>query len=254
MAALQREFKEQGLAVIGVDLGDDPDDIEEFKHRHEVSFPIAVEELDQAKKMFGILGCPATVLIDRKGRMVGRAAGEGDWTSESARTLVRSLLGITHPAPASSAPVAAETRQARKAVHLVSAVRPNDPTLNEMLAEAADALKAGDEVVVLFDGQSVGALRTSASKTPLESAAFTPKQRTALAKRLAISEAAAPINQFEYIQRLQKAGAKVLVNRNAIRALGLSDAEIHPIAKRISVGEMEQLVDESDACYTYSHD
>ena len=110
MAALQREFKEQGLAMIGVDLGDDPDDIEEFKHRHEVSFPIAVEELDQAKKMFGILGCPATVLIDRKGRMVGRAAGEGDWTSESARTLVRSLLGITPTAPPSSAPVAAETR------------------------------------------------------------------------------------------------------------------------------------------------
>ena len=252
MAALQREFKEQGLAMIGVDLGDEPDDIEELKHRHGLSFPIAVEDLDQAQKMFGILSCPATVLIDRKGYMVGRAAGEGDWTSESARTLVRSLLGVTHPA--GSAPAAAQTRQARKAVHLVSAVRPNDPTLNEMLGEAADALKAGDEVVILFDGQSVGALRTSASKTPLESAAFAPKQRTALAKRLAISEAAAPLNQFEYIQRLQKAGAKVLVNRNAIRALGLSDAEIHPIAKRISLDEMEQLVDESDACYTYTHD
>jgi len=252
MAALQREFKEQGLAMIGVDLGDEPDDIEELKHRHGLSFPIAVEDLDQAQKMFGILSCPATVLIDRKGYLVGRAAGEGDWTSESARTLVRSLLGVTHPV--GSAPAVAQTRQARKAVHLVSAVRPNDPTLNEMLGEAADALKAGDEVVILFDGQSVGALRTSASKTPLESAAFAPKQRTALAKRLAISEAAAPLNQFEYIQRLQKAGAKVLVNRNAIRALGLSDAEIHPIAKRISLDEMEQLVDESDACYTYTHD
>ena len=44
------------------------------------------------------------------------------------------------------------------------------------------------------------------------------------------------------------------MNRNAIRALGLSDAESHPIAKRVSVGEMEKLVDESDACYTYTHD
>ncbi len=254
MAALQREFKEQGLAMIGVDLGDDPDDIEELKHRYELSFPIAVEEQDRAKKMFGILGCPATVLIDRKGRLVGRAAGEGDWTSESARTLVRSLLGIRQAAPAGSAPVAAKDRQARKAVHLVSAVRPNDPTLNQMLDEAADALRAGDEVVILFDGQSVGALRTSANQTPLENAAFTPKQRIALARRLAGSGVAAPHNQLEYIQQLQKAGAKVLVNRNALRALGLSDAEIHPIAMRISVGEMEKLVDESDACYTYSHD
>src|SRR5262245_40789818 len=254
MAALEGEFKEQGLAMIGVDLGDDSDDIEEFKHRHELSLPIAVEELDEAKKKFGILGCPATVLIDRKGRMVGRAAGEGDWSSESARTLVRSLLGVPQPAPAGSAPAAAETRHARKAVHLVSAVRPNDPMLNEMLGEAAESLQAGDEVVILFDGQSVGALRKSANKTPLESTAFTPKQRNALATRLAVSGVGAPLNQLEYIQRLQKAGAKVLVNRNAIRALGLSDAEIHPIAKRISVGEMEKLVDESDACYTYTHD
>src|SRR5262249_40062623 len=254
MAALQREFKEQGLAMIGVDLGDDSDDIEEFKHRHELSLPIAVEELDEAKKKFGILGCPATVLIDRKGRMVGRAAGEGDWSSESARTLVRSLLGGPQPAPAGSAPAAAETRHARKAVHLVSAVRPNDPMLNEMLGEAAESLQAGDEVVILFDGQSVGALRKSANKTLLESATFSPRLRIALARQLADFHLAAPRNQFEDTQQRQKAGAKVLVNRNAIRTLGLADAEIPPIAKRISVGEMEKLVDESDACYTYTHD
>src|SRR5215469_13671407 len=148
--------------MIGVNFGDVPADIDAFAKRHALTIPFAIEDQDEAKKVFGILGCPATVLIDRKGRSVGRAAGEGDWTSESARTLVRSLLGIAPTAPASSAPLAAETRQARKAVHLVSAVRPNDPTLNAMLDEAADALKAGDEVVILFDGQSVGALRTSA--------------------------------------------------------------------------------------------
>ena len=46
----------------------------------------------------------------------------------------------------------------------------------------------------------------------------------------------------------------MLVNSNAIHALGLADGEIHSIAKRVSVGEMEKIVDESDACYTYSHD
>jgi hypothetical protein len=230
---------------------DDPADVEAFAKEYGISFPLAIDDDDRAQTAFGIHGCPATVVIDRNGRMVGRGSGEGDWTSESARALVRSLLGIKQSA---SAPVVARTTQVRKSVRLVSAVAPNDPKLNEMLDEAADSLKAGDEVAILFDGQSVGALRTYAQKTPLEGAGFTSKQRSTLAKRLGVPQSAAPRNQFEYIQHLAKSGAKVLVNSNAIRALGLADAEIHPIAKRVSVDEMEKIVDDSDACFTYSHE
>src|SRR5262249_27840912 len=160
--------------------------------------------------------CPATVLIDRKGRIVGRSNGEGDWTGESARAAVRTLLGI---APGPSAVSVAPTKRARKAVHLVSAVAPNDSKLIEILNEAADSLKVGDEVVILFDGRSVGALRTSGPKIPLEDVPFTKKQRRAVAQRLGVSESSAPRNQFEYIQHLAKLGAKVLVNTNAMRAL-----------------------------------
>jgi len=239
------------LAVIGVDLEEDPADAAAFGKQNNLSFPLAAEDEDRANKEFGVLGCPNTVVIDRNGRIVGRGAGEGDWSSDAARALVRSLLGIR---PAAPAPPVADSKQARKAVHLVSSVVPNDPKLNEMLGEAADSLKAGDAVSILFDGQSVGALRTSAKKTPLEGTAFTSKQRSAAASRLGVATSAAPRNQLEYIQQLAKAGAKVLVNSNAIHALGLADGEIHSIAKRVSVGEMEKIVDESDACYTYSHD
>jgi len=237
--------------VIGVDLEEDPADAEAFGKQYGISFPLAVEDEERAKKAFGILGCPNTVVIDRKGQMVGRGGGEGDWSSESARALVRSLLGIREPA---SAPAAAGGKQARKAVHLVSAVRPNDSKLNEMLDEAAASLKAGDEVAILFDGQSVGALRASSQKAPLEAAAFTSQERTRVAKRLGVSQSTAPRNQLEYIQQLARAGAKVMVNVNAIRALGLADVEIHPVAKRVSVDEMEKIVDDSDACFTYQHD
>ncbi len=237
--------------MIGVDFQDDPADLEAFASKYGIAFPLAIEDLDRAKKAFGILGCPATVVIDRNGRMVGRGAGEGDWTSESARALVRSLLGIRQ---AAFAPAAAGAKQAHKAVHLVSAVMPNDSKLNDLLDEAAASLKEGDEVAILFDGQSVGALRTHAQKTPLEGIEFTSKQRSTLARRLGISQSSAPRNQFQYIRHLANAGAKVLVNGNAIRALGLADGEIHPIAKRVSVGEMETIVEESDACYTYNRE
>lgn len=237
--------------MIAINLGDAPPDIIAFVDRYGISIPLAIQDQDEAKKAFGVLACPATVLIDRKGRIIGRAAGGGDWTSESARALVRSVLGIRQEV---SAPAVVSAKRARKSVHLVSAVMPNDTKLNEMLDEAADSLKAGDEVSILFDGQSIGALRVNAQKTLLESTAFTSQQRNSLAGRLAVPKSAAPRNQFEYIQQLAKKGAKVLVNANAIRALGLTNAEIHPIATRVSVDEMEKVVDESDACYTYQHE
>jgi hypothetical protein len=237
--------------MIAIDLGDALPDIVAFADRYSISVPLAIQDQDEAKKAFGVLACPATVLIDRKGRIIGRSTGAGDWSSQSARALVRSVLGIRQEVPAPEVPSA---KPAHKSVHLVSAVMPNDIKLNEMLDEAADSLKVGDDVSILFDGQSLGALRVGAQKTLLETIGFTSQQRTSLAGRLGVPKSAAPRNQFEYIQQLARKGAKVLVNANAIRALGLADAEIHPIATRVSVDEMEKVVDESDACYTYQHE
>ena len=226
-------------------------DVEAFRDKYGTSFPVAVENDDRMRKAFGVQGCPATVIIDRKGRMVGRAGGgDGDWTSDAARALARSLLG----ARTASGPAPARTRQARKSVHLMTAVAPNDTKLNEILDEAAAALKAGDEVKILFDAQSVGALRMNAQKTPLQDAPFTDAQRRAAARRLGVPQSAAPRNQLDYIQLLAKAGAKVLVNENAVHAFGLADDEIHPIAKRVSVEDMERIVDDSDACLNYSRE
>lgn len=237
--------------MIAVDLDDDRAALDAFREKSGAAFPVVVEDGDRMSKAFGVRGCPATVLIDRKGRMVGRAGGgDGDWSSDAARALAKSLLGI----PTRSAPAPGRSKQPRKSLHLMSAVAPNDSKLNELLDEAAAALKAGDRVEILFDAQSVGALRMNANRTPLEDAPFTDAQRLAAAKRLGVPRSAAPRNQLEYVQLLAKAGATVLVNENAIHAFGLDDGEIHPIAKRIPVEDMEKIVDDSDACLNYSRE
>lgn len=169
--------------------------------------------------------------------------------------MVTALLGSL---PASLAAQESRTqagaKRPRDAVHLVSAVRPQDPKLTEMLDEAAASLNAGDEVVILFDGQSAGSLRMSVrreKKTPLEAAEFAGPERQALAERLGVPYSAAPRNHLEYIQHLAQAGAKVFVNRDAIRLYGLAEEEIHPVATPISLRQMAELLDESDLCYTY---
>jgi len=171
------------------------------------------------------------------------------------------LLGVILselPPPPGAAQTAAPapSRRERDAVHFTDALRANDPKLAETLDGAADSLQAGHEIVILFDGRSVTALRMNlgkAKKTPLEELGLSRQEQTAWAERLGLPAAQAPRNRFELVQRLAGAGAKVFVNRNAVKLYGLSDEEIHPIATPISERQMAKLLDETGLCYTYRH-
>ena len=239
--------------MLGVDLQEQPQTVEAFAKTFDVSFPLALDAEDRVQRRFGIRGYPTKVLIDRTGRMIGRILGERDWGSDAARRLVRALLDGRRPPPLEAGRPAASA-PSRRMVQFASAITPGDRAWIELLGEAVASLKAQDELVILFDGPSVGALRMNArtEKTPLESATFTQRERRAAAKRLGLSYATAPRNPLEYIQQLARAGAKVFVHRSAIRLYGLSDDEIHPLAKPISTRQMEKIIDESDACYSYS--
>jgi hypothetical protein len=159
------------------------------------------------------------------------------------------------PVSGQTAPTPPAKRE-RDAVHFTDALRANDSKLTDTLDGAADSLRAGHEVMILFDGRSVTALRmnlTQAKKTPLEAIGLPREQQTAWAERLGLPTAQAPRNHFELVQRLAGAGARVFVNRNAVRLYGLQDEEIHPIATPISAREMGKLLDETGLCYTYGH-
>lgn len=91
-AALHREFNNQGLEVIGVNLGEDPETVRKFARDMDIRFPLLLDREGQSPRLFGLWGHPNTVLIDRKGLVVGRVRGERDWQSEAARRLVQQLM------------------------------------------------------------------------------------------------------------------------------------------------------------------
>lgn len=145
-------------------------------------------------------------------------------------------------------------KRPRDAVHLVSGLRPSDPKLAETFDGAVTSLQDGHEVVILFDGKSVTWLRMHLNKgkaTLLEEAAIPGPERQALAERLGVPPPQAPGNYLEYVQHLARAGAKVFVNRNAVRLYGLTEQEIHPIAKPLSAEQMGEVLEKTDLCYTY---
>ena len=95
--ALSQQFGGEGLAVVGVNLGEDGEMVGRFAERFGVKFPLVLDREGRSPERFGLRAHPNTVLIDRKGRLVGLVRGERDWLGEPAKRLIRHLLDDRRP-------------------------------------------------------------------------------------------------------------------------------------------------------------
>lgn len=83
--------------MVGVSLGEAAETVRRFAERFGVRYPLLLDREGRSLERFGLRGHPNTVLIDRKGRVVGLVRGERDWQSEPARRLIRLLLDDRRP-------------------------------------------------------------------------------------------------------------------------------------------------------------
>lgn len=92
MERLHQQFKGRGLAMLAIDIGESPKQVARFMKEFRLNFPALVDADSAVASRYGVQGIPVTVLIDRNGRIVGRAVGPRDWASPEGHTLIRSLL------------------------------------------------------------------------------------------------------------------------------------------------------------------
>jgi peroxiredoxin len=90
--ALHREFGSQGLAVVGVSIGESVAAVIRFRQEFGITYPLLVDGKDEVTPRFNARGHPTTILIGWDGRIIGRIPGERDWGGEAARDLSRLLL------------------------------------------------------------------------------------------------------------------------------------------------------------------
>ena len=92
MERLYKEFKDQGLVILAIDMGESPKLVSRFMSEFRLSFPALLDVDMRVAALYRVRGIPATFLIDRNGRMVGAAVGPRDWASPEAKALIRLLL------------------------------------------------------------------------------------------------------------------------------------------------------------------
>lgn len=89
---VHRELKNQGLVVLAINLGEKPDLVAGWVKSRGVTSTVLLDVKNEAQKSYQIAYTPTVFLVDRQGKLVGRAIGERQWTGEQGRALLLALL------------------------------------------------------------------------------------------------------------------------------------------------------------------
>lgn len=90
---LYGEFRTQGFDVRLVSFRESPEHVRRVVRERGYTVPVLLDESgDVTGRLYGVWGPPTVYLVDRRGRLLGRAAGPRDWGAPAARALVRALL------------------------------------------------------------------------------------------------------------------------------------------------------------------
>lgn len=93
LQVLYQQFKEKNFVLLAISVdyeGLKP--VKEFIDKHHYTFPVLLDPKCETLDLFEIKGIPTTFLIDKKGRMVGKAIGPRDWKSPEVISLINLLI------------------------------------------------------------------------------------------------------------------------------------------------------------------
>jgi hypothetical protein len=87
------ELGPRGLEVLLVSFREDPALVRRTAQQRGYVAPVLLDRSgDVTGKLYGVWGPPTAFLIDRHGRLVGRAIGPRDWSTPAARQVLVALL------------------------------------------------------------------------------------------------------------------------------------------------------------------
>ena len=71
-------YRDRGVEILAVNVGESEIAIQKFIHQYDLSFPVVIDESGDVQKAYGIYPLPATFLIDSEGKIVDYIEGRMD--------------------------------------------------------------------------------------------------------------------------------------------------------------------------------
>ncbi len=86
-----KELKQDNIAMLAINIGEDEDTIFTFLGDYPIDFTILLDETGEMIKTWPVRGLPTTFVLDSEGRLIYRAIGGRKWDSDSLLKKIRSL-------------------------------------------------------------------------------------------------------------------------------------------------------------------
>lgn len=99
MEKLHRRLKDRDFVMVAINVQESPARVKSFFEKHELSFISLLDSSGAVGSGFDVRGLPTTFVIDREGRIIGKALGPREWNSRASIALFEYLIEH-HGAPA----------------------------------------------------------------------------------------------------------------------------------------------------------
>jgi peroxiredoxin len=92
MEKLHQELGPKGLMVLAIDYREDAKDVKEFFKRHKLTFTALLDFDAKVAESYQAWGLPMTVIVNKRGEIVGKVRGSREWYSKEAIEFFEQLL------------------------------------------------------------------------------------------------------------------------------------------------------------------
>lgn len=93
LETLHQQFKEKSFVVLTVSVDyEGAKLVQEFINKQRYTFPVLLDPTCEVLDLFEVKGIPTTFIIDKKGKMLGRAIGPRDWKCQEVVSLISTLV------------------------------------------------------------------------------------------------------------------------------------------------------------------
>ena len=91
MEKLHQQFKNADFAMVTINLQEPGSRVKEFFKEFKLTFTALMDTAGDVGVMFGINQIPTTFIMDKKGRIIGKALGPREWDSPKSIALFEHL-------------------------------------------------------------------------------------------------------------------------------------------------------------------
>jgi len=92
MENLYQRFKDNGLEILAVNMGENPITVRLFIQNNRHTFPVPLDSNNRIGALYGVEAIPTSYILDRDGKIIARIVGSIHWDTPQVITAFDALL------------------------------------------------------------------------------------------------------------------------------------------------------------------